>query len=105
MADEKKRESELDKARGLTEEQQAAKEYHEGEFQTTDPVTGEPRGRTMNWQDEDNPNAPIGEELSPEEVKARQKAELERSAETGAAAAKPAARPAAKKAAGRKRGR
>ncbi len=34
---------ELKKLRGETDSQKAIKEYHEGEFQTHDPVTGEAR--------------------------------------------------------------
>lgn len=35
--------NEQKKAAGLTESQQAMREYHEGAFQTNDPITGEER--------------------------------------------------------------
>jgi hypothetical protein len=44
MAKTQNKESELDKARGKTESQQEIRAYHEGEFQTKDPVTGQKRG-------------------------------------------------------------
>jgi hypothetical protein len=96
---EKKKESELDKARGTTESQQALRKYHEGEFQTTDPVTGEARNPGGVWQNaEDLEGNIIGEELSPEEVEAAREAEIARSTEgSPTPARKTAARKAARK--------
>jgi hypothetical protein len=36
-------ELEMEKVRGQTDSQQEYREYHEGEFQSTDPITGEKR--------------------------------------------------------------
>ena len=82
---EKKKESELAKARGETESQQALTAYHEGDFQSTDPVTGEARKPGGLWQDaEELEGNIVGEEMSPEDMKAAQKEEVARSAEAGA---------------------
>ena len=38
---------ERDKALGRTESQQKIRDYNAGDFQTTDPVTGEPRDKPL----------------------------------------------------------
>ena len=100
--DELKEHSELQKARGETPSQKELRAYQEGDFQTTDPITGEPRGETGGtWQDEDTQTFPIGEETSPEDLKAQQKEEIARSAGSESAA-RPVRKSSAKKG---KRGR
>ena len=102
--EELKQASELEKARGQTPSQQEVRSYHEGDFQTTDPVTGEKRENTGGtWQEQDEIESNIiGTETSPEDLKAAQKAEVARSSETSAAS--PARKSSAKKA-GRKSSR
>jgi hypothetical protein len=98
MAEKQKKESELDKARGTTEGQQAQRAYHEGEFQTTDPVTGEKRNPGGVWQNqEDLEDNIIGEEMSPEDVEAAREAEIARSTEGSPAPARKTARKSARK--------
>jgi hypothetical protein len=98
MAEEKKHESELDKRRGLTESQQSLKAYHEGEFQSTDPVTGEARNPGGLWQDaEDLEGNIIGEELTPEQLQEQQDEEIARSAEAGTPSARKSAGKSARK--------
>lgn len=46
-AEVKAAESEIAKAKGTTESQEAVKSYHEGKFQTHDPVTGEKRDKPL----------------------------------------------------------
>lgn len=43
--------AEYQKAHGLTESQQEIRDYHEGDFQDTDPVTGEARGKLHPYAD------------------------------------------------------
>ncbi len=46
-AEVKAAEDEFAKAKGTTESQKAVKAYHEGKFQTHDPVTGEKRSKPL----------------------------------------------------------
>jgi hypothetical protein len=92
--EELKQASELEKARGETPSQQEVRSYHEGDFQTTDPVTGEKRentGGTWQTQEEIEANV-IGTEISAADLAATQKAEVARSAGGKSPAAKKAAR-------------
>ena len=95
--------SEREKALGETESQKAVRSYHEGDFQTTDPVTGEKRenlGGTWQVQEEIASNI-IGEETTSADREAARTAEVERSA--GPDAGKPARKSAAKKSARKSR--
>lgn len=62
MAKETKKETELDKARGTTADQQANRAYHEGEFQTHDPVTGEKRGPLAHHATPEGQGGAVGDE-------------------------------------------
>ena len=97
--------SELEKARGETPSQKELRSYHEGDFQTTDPVTGEKRenlGGTWQEQDEISDNL-IGEETSAADLEAAREAEVERSATTSAEAG--SARKGGARKSARKRGK
>ena len=103
--------SERDKARGQTPSQQEIAEYHAGDFQTTDPVTGEERGPLAPHANPENWGGPVGvENENPfPSAKERQQAAADEEAEAqkaakAAGAATPASKTTAKKA-GRKRGR
>jgi hypothetical protein len=75
MAD--KHESELDKARGATEGQEKLRAYHEGKFQSHDPVTGEKRGKLARHAEAEAQGGPLGDPEpaeSAESVRARRAA-------------------------------
>lgn len=57
-----KKETEHDKAAGKTEAQLANRAYHDGKFQTHDPVTGEKRGPMMYHRTPEAQTGPIGDE-------------------------------------------
>ena len=104
--EELKQASELEKARGEMPSQQKLRSYHEGDFQTTDPVTGEKRDNTGGtWQEQDEiAENIIGEETSPADRESARVAEIERSAgpDVEAEPASAPARKSAAKKAGRK---
>ena len=89
-------------ARGELPSQKELKAYHEGDFQTTDPVTGEPRDNTGGtWQEQDElADNIIGTETSPDDLRKEQEEEVARSAGPDAAprsARKSGAKKAARK--------
>lgn len=60
--------SELDRARGQTADQQKLRDYHEGNFQTHDPVTGQERGPLAAHARPENQFGAVGEENEPADV-------------------------------------